>query len=594
MKTDKRSAWSAFILFILCVAFRLIGIGWGLPNDIHNQSFHPDETFIVHNYTENLEPGLFKFTPGNYNYPTLYPLMLRIAGDVVSTYSGTDEPSLPASVQTPKQFESYLRQVGKHERLVNLAGRVISSLAGAGTAVVVFLYLLRFCGFLGASFGGLLMGIAPAFLVHSRFQTVDVTSTFFFTLALYYAAKILPSRNDEADSQDSLSPHSKGSVPSAQLSAQKFALLSALFAGLSAGTKYTGALAVLAVWTALAVRKPPKASLLGVYALLVTAAVFLITTPGAFLENARFMKGLSLETAHMEQGHGFAFVGTPSGFIYQIGNLITGIGPLAAVIGISGLIYAAYRRHAWAWLLLVAIIPYYIIIGRSEVKFIRYDLPLFPIVCCGFGYAIAAAARRPRLKATGICLGVAALLGLESLAFASIEKQTYAHCLDLRFGGLYGAIKYTGYMTEDHPQNEAARYIKSLAASGECKTVGIFRHPWFWTVPVIPDANFLYTENDHMISELASVATNPQVQFAAMQPPADHVAWTSFEVDPIVTAEKNTSEIPDEQKSDYPGLDALMHRIKSAYTVEKTFGGDIPDVEDLMYIHPRVEVLKLK
>lgn len=585
MKPDKRSAWSAFTLFILCFAFRLIGIGWGLPNDIHNQSFHPDETFIVHNYTENLEPGLLKFTPGNYNYPTLYPLMLRIAGDVVTTYSGDEEPSLHAPAQTAQQFGSYLRKVGQHERLVNLAGRTISSLTGAGTAVVVFLYLLRFCGFLGASFGGVLMGIAPAFLVHSRFQTVDVTSTFFFILALYYASKILPSPNVEP-------PH--GLRLNAQGSILKPALLSALFAGLSAGTKYTGVLALLALWVALGVAKPARAALLGLYALLVTAAVFLLTTPGAILENAQFVKGLSVETAHMEQGHGFAFVGTPSGFIYQIGNLVTGIGPLAALIGIAGILYAAYRKHAWAWLLLVAILPYYIVIGRSEVKFIRYDLPLFPVVCCGFGYAIAAAARRPRFRVAGLSLGLVALLGLESLLFLGIERQTYAHCLDLRFGGLYGAIKYTGYMSDDHPQDEAAHYIKLLAASGECKTVGIFRHPWFWTVPVIPDANFLYTESDHMISELASVATNPQVQFAAMQPPADHVTWTSFEVDPITTAEKYTDEIPDDQKGDYPGLDALMHRVKDTYTVEKTFGGDIPDVEDLMYIHPRVEVLKLK
>ncbi|HET7763193.1 MAG TPA: hypothetical protein VFL46_12585, partial [Phycicoccus sp.] len=47
-------------------------------------------------------------------------------------------------------------------------------------------------------------------------------------------------------------------------------------------------------------------------------------------------------------------------------------------------------------------------------------------------------------------LGVLALLGGDSLAFAGIQKETYARCLDLRFGGLYGAIKYTGYMTAEH------------------------------------------------------------------------------------------------------------------------------------------------
>lgn len=576
MKPDKRSTSSAFILFILCVAFRLLGIGWGLPDNIHHQSFHPDETFIVHNYAYKLEPGLFKFTPGNYNYPTLYPLMLRIAGDMATTYSGVEEPALPASAQSPQQFEAYLTKEAGHERLVNIAGRVISSLAGAGTAVVVFLYLLRFCGLLGAVFGGLLMGIAPAFLVHSRFQTVDVTSTFFFALALYYAAKILH-REYEGDE-----------------AVLKWALLSALYAGLSAGTKYTGILALLALWTALALRKPPKAVVTSIYALLTSAVVFLITTPGAIFDNERFMKGLSIETAHMEQGHGFAFVGTPSGFIYQVGNLLTGIGPLAAGIGMFGLLYAAYKKHTWAWLLLVAIVPYYFIIGRSEVKFIRYCLPVFPAVCCGFGYAISVVANRPRFRVAGLGIGIVALLGLESLAFARIEKQTYARCLDLRFGGLYGAIKYTGYMLHDHPQEQAARYVKSLAATGECKTVGIYRHPWFWTVPVLPDANYLYTESDNLISAMASLATNPTVQFAAMSPPADHVTWTAFEYEPIEAAETHVSEIPEEQKGDFQGLDELMHRIRASYTVEKTFGGDTPDVEDLMYIHPRVEVLKLK
>lgn len=578
MRGDKRSAWTAFVLFVLCFAFRLVGIGWALPNDLHNQTFHPDETFIVRNYAYRLEPGLLKLTPGNYNYPTLYPLMLRVAGDMATTYSGTEQPTPPASVQSPQELESYLVKVGRHERLVNVAGRVISSLAGAGTAVVVFLFLIQISGFLGALFGGVLMGIAPAFLVHSRFQTVDVTSTFFFALALYYAVKILTRPGEDV----------------LEVPYQKLALLSGLFAGLSAGTKYTGILALLALWTALAIRKPAKAGTAALFALGLSVVVFLLTTPGALLDTARFMKGVSIETAHMEQGHGYAFVGTPPGFIYQIGNLLTGIGPLAALIGLAGLIYGAARKRPWAWVLLAAILPYYLLIGRSQVKFIRYGLPLFPAVCIGFGYAVGASARRPRLKAIGVGLGVLALLGGDSLAFAGIQKETYARCLDLRFGGLYGAIKYTGYMTAEHPQDEAARYLKSQAAAGQCKVVGIFRHPWFWTVPVIPDANFLYTESDHMISELASVATNPQVQYAVMQPPADHVAWTAFEVDPLRAAEKAPSGIPDEQKGDFPQLDALMNRIQSEYTVEKTFGGDTPDVEDLMYIHPRVEVLKLK
>ncbi|MEA2552668.1 MAG: hypothetical protein QOJ65_844 [Fimbriimonadaceae bacterium] len=576
MKADRRTLWQALALFLFAFGFRLIGIGWGLPNDLHNQSLHPDETIVLNNFAYRIEPGQGKFTPENYNYPTLYPLLLRVAGDMATTYSGAENPK-----HTPQpSLSEYLDKMGRFERTVNLAGRIVSALAGAGTAVIVFLFLLRFTGQIGAVFGGALMAIAPAFLVHSRFQTVDVTSTFFFTVAIYYAAKLLSVPGEDHDPRD----------------VKRYArivLLSALFAGLSAGTKYTGVLALLALWTALFIGRHPQRFRLAASALLVAVGAFLITTPGALLDTAQFLKGVRTETAHMGEGHGFVFVGTPNGFLFHLGNVVTGIGPLAALIGLAGLFWAAAKKHAWAWLLLVTFIPYYILIGRSEVKFMRYVLPLFPAVCCGFGYAIAAAYRRPRLRYASLAVGAIALLGLDSFAFTAVEKKTYASCLDLRYGGLHGALKYTWNMVNEHPQDEAARYIKSLAAAGQIRTVGLYRRPWFWTVPVIKDANYLNTR-EPLWGELFSKATTPRVQFAVMRPPADRVTWTAFEVDPIRRAIQHPSEVPEEFKDDFAALAPLLKDLDQKYVVDKTFGGDVPEIEDLMYIHPRVEVLRPK
>lgn len=571
VSSDRRATPIAIVLFVLAFGFRLIGITWGLPNDLHNQSLHPDETVVYTNYAYRINPAALQFTPGNYNYPTLYPLLLRIAGDMATTYTGAEDPRLGPPPSRMSEIEPYLVKQGKHERVVNTAGRVLNCLAGAGTAVLVFFLLLRVTSLAGALFGGGLAAIAPALVVHARFQTVDVTSTFFLMAAILCAIKLLPTE-DEVASPD-----------------LKYALLAGLFAGLSAGTKYTGILAILSLWTALGFRRHPRAIQLGLAGLAVAVVVFLLTTPGALLDTQQFLKGVRSESSHMRTGHGFAFVNTPVGFIYQICNLLTGIGPLAAILGLAGLVVGAAKRKPWVWVVLAATLPYFILIGTSEVKFVRYALPLMPVVACGFGNAVAAAIQRPRWRAAGWILGAVALLGLESVLFSAVQKQTLAQCLDLRFGGLYGASRYTTYMLQEDPRDEAARYLKS----GNATRVGLFRRPWFWTVPVVHDANYLYTR-DNLTGPLFSMEKNPAVQFSEMPPPADHIAWSAFEVDPLRRAASRPDSVPQAQREDFASLMPELDRIDRTYTLERSFGGDIPDVEDLMYIHPRVDVLRLK
>ncbi len=53
------------LVFLAALAIRLPGIGWGLKNDLHNQSYHPDEE-VIYWASQRVEPAKLKFTPGFY------------------------------------------------------------------------------------------------------------------------------------------------------------------------------------------------------------------------------------------------------------------------------------------------------------------------------------------------------------------------------------------------------------------------------------------------------------------------------------------------------------------------------------------------
>lgn len=571
---DRRTLFAGIALFLFAFIFRLFGIGWGLSNDLHNTSLHPDEMVVYSNYAYRPNP----FIPNNYNYPSFYPLVLRLAGDMVTTYGGYDsEVGLPPATSLEQQKQQFIKYA-PHQRAVNVAGRVLSSIAGAGTAAVIFFLLLRFSGMIGALMGGGLMAIAPAFLVHSRFQTVDVTSTFFFWLSILYAAKLYLNQTE------------------AKLDL-RYAILAGVFAGLSTGTKYTGCIALASVFMALLLNKKPQWFLLFVYSFVACVVVFVITTPGVLLDSKEFLKSFTAELGHMQQGNDLEFVATPNGFIYQLGNLFTGIGPLAFIIGLIGLAYGAFKKRGWMWVVLPSVLIYYVIVGRSEVMFIRYGLPLVPAICVGYGYAIGGLIKRDKWRLIAVAAACVSFLGLESVAMAGFKPSPYWACFDPRFGGLYGAVKYTGYMMREDPRDQAARYVFAQTAKDPNAAIGIFRVPWYWTVSVIKDSMFLFTsptEVNELINRLYLGTTkNPTITYVYALHPPQYAVLTNMETNPFDRI-KDATQVPDEWADRYHDLNPVLQDTRANYQVIATFGDDAPAVADLLYIQPKAYVLKHK
>ena len=74
-------------IFVVALLIRSIGIGWGLKNDLHYQSYHPDEQ-VNWAVSQRVEPAKLQFDPKFYSYGTLYFTVLGVASDIVTVYGG--------------------------------------------------------------------------------------------------------------------------------------------------------------------------------------------------------------------------------------------------------------------------------------------------------------------------------------------------------------------------------------------------------------------------------------------------------------------------------------------------------------------------
>jgi hypothetical protein len=542
--------------FVFALLVRLIGIGWGLPSEQRYQSLHPDEP-VIYLYSQQIEPAKLDFAPGFYNYGTLYLTVLRVAGDVVEAYSGPTEDS----------EAGFWLSVGS----VHMAGRLLSALAGAGTVWLVFLMLWPRAGQAGALFGAAAMALAPGHVVHSRFETVDVLATFFLAASLYFSLRLVAGEDRPL----------------------RLAVWAGVFAGLSAGTKYTGILALVALLVvALVVRRDVALKLIGA-SLLSSLLVFFLVTPGALVETGAFVRDFKYEMTHTQIGHGLVFAGTPSGFLYHLQNLSLALGGFATLLGAFGLVRAAWKRHSWAFALLAFGLAYYVLIGRAEVKFLRYVFPLLPVLCVGFGWLMARALQafhddlRPMKLATRGLAGVLGVLGLAAAA---------------RYSALYSI-----WMSQEDVRDEVARELRD--ESDEGTTVGLPSDPWFYTPPFYPQSATGPWANAEQRFEWMARARNPRVVrylpdnvaerfdwdvrlLTELGP--DYVVFSSFEIGDLNRINQLPSP-PSEYKTQLGRAEEFMDTLQTLYErvkVRGREGGILP--HDLMYIRPEVQVWKRK
>ena len=543
---------AATIIFCLAFLLRLVGSNWGLPNESRNYSLHPDE-FPNLAFSRAIEPSQGKFTPGFYNYGTLYFTTLRIASDVVLTYAGKEGQN---GNLTPSDT-----------RKIHAVGRFLNVLFGSLVPLVAFLLLRRYGDLWGACFGSLMLAVAPALIVHSRFQTVDMLALVTTVASLYCACRVL----DEDSNW------------------KREMMISSLMAGLSAGTKYTGVLALIPLFLALGIRLRHGAWIPAIIATLTCVGAFILSTPGSILETPKFLQDVAFEMDHTKTGHGFVFAATSPAFIYHVGNTWLGFGFIAALFGVVGLGLAAWEKKHWAWVLILFAALYLIVIARAEIKFMRYVLPMFFPLGVGFGYFITWCRNHPtswKLPQVGVAIGILGVGGLDR-------------------GGLNGAIGFTAAMVATDARDQAGEYLRQHGAG---KSVGLVSDPWFWSPTIYPDMDAPRFMGPNRLNAIRLGAQNPLV-FRYIPPEGiearfdwdvrrdlkpDYISFTSFEfahLDRLKTAKKR-SDLESLVLSRY---EEFLGELGKQYVLDKIYNpAPVALVEDMEYVRPQVYIWKHK
>jgi hypothetical protein len=410
-------------VFVLALVVRFIGLRWGLPSAERWYSYHPDES------TRQIVLGVFNllqgdFNPHFFNYPSL---------TVYATWAIYWVLSL-AGFSTTTVSTQYPWPV-VHD--VILAGRLFSVLCGALTAPLVLLIGRRLGLGKWALLAAVLAALAPGHVQHSHFATVDVPATFFVTLCLYLSLR--------ADSW-------------------KGFLTAGLVAGLAAGTKYNAGIVVLAPLVALwwparasdtATPRTNSVSLsIGIVALALIG--FVLSTPYALLAPGEFWGDPTKQTGfayelfvHPKEGSGDIFKGTGNGWIYHFTfNLPFVLTWPVIVASLVGLFFAAQRRE---WLPLLAVtLLLFVSLGFSQVRFMRYLLPLVPPLALLAAYGVA---RLRFSKVWGAAVAAFALVGCSNVLFPFVQTD---------------------------PRDQAKSFVGN-------QRVALDESPWFLTPPFQPN-----------------------------------------------------------------------------------------------------------
>lgn len=398
-----RDRMSIAAVILGALALRLYGIGWGLPDVLHNYSYHPDEFLAVGAAASIIQTALPRF----YNYPSLY-LYISALVIFIAAWTGL-------AATTAATF---------------LCARLVTAAMGIGTVAITYWAGRVIFGGSAGLIAAVVLCIAPIHVQHSHFATVDVPSTLFVAAAIGYAGRIL-----------------KGG-------GKRDYVLGGIMAGLAAGTKYNAGLVLLAPIAAHFFRPSAGASrAAGRWLLLIVGCAlgaFVVSTPGLILQWSNFRYGFTYEMEHAALGHGLVFAGTGNGFIYTFAtSLWWGMGPGLAVLFAVAAVYGLWKRDPRVLMVLCFVIPYYALISLSHVRFVRYTLPLFPAAALLIGWlALNVWDRIRRSRAPRIGWVWAGACGIVFIA-------TFAYTLAL-----------DGLFTQPDPRSRAARWIFANAPRG--------------------------------------------------------------------------------------------------------------------------------
>lgn len=356
-------------------ALRVAHLGSGIPFAVG-----VDEPAIMTTVVRILKSG--DFNPRFFEYPTGY-IYVQTGVAIVNFLVGAMRHSWKAVEQVaPADFYHW--------------GRAVTAILGTATIALLYRAGVRW-GTRPALIAAALLAVMPMHVRESHFVLTDVPMTFAAALAFLLSLRA-----------------AERPAPAA------FALAGAA-AGLAAGIKYNGLMAVVMPLAAVAAAGPSwgrRAAALAAASAACVAAFF-VTTPYALLDLPAFLNGFGIQA---DAFSGRALSGEPSWLLYAK-HLRLAFGWPAAMLAVAGLVLACVRAAAgpdrlrWIHLVVFPAAYFWLITGWG-LLYARYALPLVPFLALMAGIAAAALLERLDRLPVRPAIRVAAALALLLAAIA--------------------------------------------------------------------------------------------------------------------------------------------------------------------------------
>ncbi len=489
------------LLLGVALGVRLYGINWD-----QGHLFHPDEraiymkvwdlAFPTHDLGLLLDADASPWNPRWFPYGSL-PLYLLKAGQALLSLFGSFE------------FGD-----------LRFLGRVLSAVADTGTVALVFVLGTRIFGRRVGVLAAILVAFSVINLQLSHFYTVETFFTLFIALALLFLLRVM------------------------ERGRWRDAAVAGAFVGLALATKVSAAPILAAVGVAylgyafsqegsrLSLSRPSVSRVAGAFlrgalTLGVAGLVFFLAAPYAVLDFHRFLADIvqqgQMVTRQADFPYTRQYVDTPS-YWYHIQQLaVWGLGLPLGLVAWAGLAFAplvAWRgRQKGVLLLLAWVVPYFLITGGLQVKFLRYLLPITPfLVLLGAHLLVsltdAVALRRPRwlLLAQGGVVLVIVATAFYAFAYLNIYARPHTATRasewvlgnvpsgsmlltehweegfpNLRECGYYPSDCYRFHVLPMYEADTASKLAEITGALAEGDYVLFFSNRLYGTLPRLPD-----------------------------------------------------------------------------------------------------------
>jgi Dolichyl-phosphate-mannose-protein mannosyltransferase len=416
-----RPLWA---ILALSLTLNLWGIWFGLPD-----SWHPDE--LVSRSVAMARQ--FTLIPSSYLYGSMhYYLMLAV---IVPTYLVTELLSLPVDMQ---------------KTAVYLAARALSAVMGSGCVIMTYLVGRSLFNQQAALVAALLLAISIGLVNLSHFATVDVPMLFWMMAAYLMSARVL----NGGYARDYL--------------------LAGAFAGMAAGTKYVGGMALVALVAAYLLREGNRYPKHLVVAIIAAVGTFiLVNLPAVLFASCAFFEGFIIDNAYNTTTG--ADPGEVLG-ILVVQGLLRALGMPIAVIAAFALTYAVIaamnkRCVRETVFLFSTLLPYSLLISNIHYGTIRHVLPMIPPLFILIGKTITDLVGRSAPHGPRRWFGY----GMFAVAVLVSALQMLSAELQFTFDG----------------RNLAATWIMQHAAPGSTVEVT-------WYGPQIPEERFLVRERPRL------------------------------------------------------------------------------------------------